>query len=70
MKKIIRCSNSGDRLAQQRLERATSRVCTSIRSLYSVMQEYEGIIDQILNDPNYYEETIEELRYLESKLRY
>ena len=49
-------------------EEATEEVYYAIRNLYNVMSKYEGNIEQILDDPSYYDATMDEVRYLESVL--
>lgn len=48
--------------------RAVNEVYSAVRNLYDVMSRYEDNIEQILNDPNFYDATMDEVRYLESVL--
>lgn len=46
--------------------RAATQVLIALRNLYKVMSTYEDNIEQILDDPSYYEATQDQIRYLES----
>lgn len=48
--------------------RAVRDVYRAVRNLYDVMSRYEDNIEQILNDPSFYDATMGEVRYLESVL--
>lgn len=48
--------------------RAAKAVHAALRSLYDVMSRYEDNIEQLLDDPSYYEATMDQIRYLESFL--
>lgn len=48
--------------------KALRRVYTALDSAYHVLSEYEDNIEQILNDPSFYESLIDEVRYLESQV--
>lgn len=46
--------------------RAAHEVCEALRNLYDVLTDYEDNLEQLLEDPNYYEATMDQIRYLES----
>lgn len=46
--------------------KAVNEVYRAIRNAYDVMSKYEDNIEQILDDPSYFDATMDEVRYLES----
>lgn len=46
--------------------RAIDEIYGALRNLYRVMSKWEGNLEQILDDPAYFEATIDEIRYFES----
>lgn len=48
--------------------RAAKAVHAALRNLYDVMSRYEDNIEQLLDDPSYYDATMDQIRYLESYL--
>lgn len=62
MKRIV-CSNVDPMSPSAR--KALNEVYRAIRSAYDVMAKYEDNIEQILNDPSYFDATMDEVRYLE-----
>ena len=49
---------------------AARKVYNALYNLWSVLGDYEDYLDAILDDPSYYEATINEVRRLESFLGY
>ena len=45
---------------------AIDEIYEALRNLYRVMSRWEGNLEQILDDPTYFEATIDEIRYFES----
>lgn len=65
MKRIIK-SNEGQ------LDRgyiALERSLKALRNAYDVLSQYEDNIEQILDDPSFYDDLMEEVQYLESAMR-
>lgn len=50
----------------QSAERASDELYRALRNLYDVMSKYEDSIESLLDDPSYFDATIDEIRYQES----
>lgn len=68
MKRVISSSVVKASTMSPSASRAVNEVYSAVRNLYDVMSRYEDNIEQILNDPNFYDATMDEVRYLESVL--